>query len=78
LLAQDQLAGSHRRRRVGLVEAVAPVVKDSATDPELSCEPDDIAARVHPFNSLPPKLVAITLPFLSFHFAPPGPNSAAE
>jgi hypothetical protein len=31
--------------------------------------PDDIAARIHPFNTLPPKLVAITLPFPSFHFA---------
>jgi hypothetical protein len=45
------------------------IVKDPATYPELSCEPNDVAARIHRFNGLPPKFLAKTLSFLWFHFA---------
>jgi hypothetical protein len=77
LLAQDQLAGS-RSRRAGLVESVAQVVKNAATYAELPREPDDVAAHLHSFNSLSPKLVTVPLPLFSFHFAAPSPQSVHD
>jgi hypothetical protein len=68
LLAQDHLARS-RGRRVGLVQSIPPIVENPATYTELSREPHDVVAPAHSFNSLSPKLIAVPLPFLSFHFA---------
>ena len=77
LLAQDQLAGS-RGRRVGLVQSIAPIVKNPATYAELSREPDNVVATMHSFNSLSSKLVAVPLPLRSFHFAAPFPQSVHD
>jgi hypothetical protein len=74
LLAQDQLAGS-LRRRIGLVESITPNVKQSSTDAELPRERNDVVARIHPFNGLPTKFVTVPLPLFSFHFAAPFPQS---
>jgi hypothetical protein len=74
LLAQDQFAGPYRGR-VCLVHSVAPVVKYPAAYWELFCEPDIAAARIHSLDSLPPKLITVPLPFFSFHFTAPFPQS---
>jgi hypothetical protein len=61
LLAQDQFAGPYRWR-VCPVHSVAPVVKCPAAYIELFCEPNDVAARIHSLDSLPPKLITVPLP----------------
>ena len=74
LLAQDQFAGSYRRRDC-LVHSVAPVVKYPAAYIELFCEPNNVATLIHSLDGLPPKLITVPLPFFSFHFTAPFPQS---
>jgi hypothetical protein len=62
LLAQDQFAGPYRGR-ICLVHSVAPVVKYPAAYCELFCEPNNVAARIHSLDGLPPKLITVPLPF---------------
>jgi len=54
---------------IGLIESVAPVVKNSAADTEVSRELDDVAARIHSFNGLLSKFFAVSLLLLLLHFA---------
>jgi hypothetical protein len=74
LLAQDDLAGS-ARMRVGFIKSLSPDVKQSASYAELAGEPNNVVARVHSLNSLLPKLVRVSLPSFSRHFAAPFPQS---
>jgi hypothetical protein len=77
LLGQDQLAGPPGRE-VGLFHSVTPLIEHSPGYSELPCKPDDIAAGVHPFNSLSAKLTTVSLAFSSFHFAGPFPQSVHD
>jgi hypothetical protein len=74
LLAQDQLSGPWRWR-VYRVQLVAPVVKHSAAYAQLLRKPNDVAARIHSLNGLPPKFITVPLSYFSFHFAAPFPQS---
>ena len=70
LLTQDQLAGSCVWR-VCFFKSISPVVKQSSWYPKLSRKPQYVFAGLHSLKSLASKLVAVTLPFLSLHFAAP-------
>jgi hypothetical protein len=70
LPTQDQLAGS-RMGRVYFFESIAPVVKQSSRYPKLSRKPEYVVAGLHLLESLASKLVTVSLPFLSLHFAAP-------
>src|ERR1700680_1221113 len=74
LLAQDYLARPPGRG-IGLFHSGAPLIEHSPGYSELPSEPDDVAAGVHPFNSLSAKLTTVSLTFSSFHFAAPFPQS---
>jgi hypothetical protein len=70
LLSQHHFANSVRRR-IRLVDAIAPIVEDSTRYAELSCECNNIPARIHPLDSLLSKFFAVPLPLLLLHFATP-------
>ena len=70
LPTSDQLAGS-RMGRVYFFESIAPVVKQSSRYPKLSRKPEYVVAGLHLLESLASKLVTVSLPFLSLHFATP-------
>ena len=70
LPTQDQLAGS-RIGRVYFFESIAPVVKQSSRYPQLSRKPEYVVAGLHLLECLASKLVTVSLPFLSLHFAAP-------
>ena len=74
LLTQDQLAGL-RVWRVCFFESIARVVKQPPRYPKLSRKPQEVVAGLHSLKSLASKLVTVSLPFLSFHFAAPFPQS---
>jgi hypothetical protein len=77
LLAQDQFPGS-LLGMIGLVESVAPVVKNSAANTEVSRELDDVAARIHSLNSLLSEFFPVSLPLALLHFAAPFPQSVHD
>jgi hypothetical protein len=49
-----------------------------ANNAELSRKLDSVVATLHSFNDLSSKLVAVPVPFLSFHFAAPFPQSVHD
>src|SRR5580704_11352844 len=57
--------------RVYFFESIAPVVKQSSRYPKLSRKPQYVVAGLHLLESLASKFVAVSLPFLSLHFAAP-------
>jgi len=75
LPAQYDFARTPDRGIRRLLQSVTPTVQQMASYPELSAKPRDVVARVHSFNSLPPKLLAVSLASFSLHFAAPFPQS---
>ena len=76
-MAQNQFARPVAGR-VSLIEPITPIVKNPSTDSEFLRELPDVVARLHSFDRLPSKLVAIPLPFSVFHFAAPFPQSVHD
>src|SRR5579862_2658718 len=61
-----------------LIEPITPIVKNPSIDSEFLRELPDVVARLHSFDSMASKLVAIPLPFFVFHFAAPFPQSVYD